>query len=152
QLAYLEVLHDAVGKRQTWPLQTTEGGRDDLSQRVAVIDGRELAQPCPIRESRQDLRRRLDRKPRLANATRTRQRHQRCPVEQRDDASDVVVTTHERRQLNRQVSRERAQRRQRRELPNETGTRHLEHALRTSEVAQRMFAKVDKLDAAVLQQ
>ena len=91
QLADLEVLDDALDHRQPRALDAPQRRGDDLRHGIAVVRGRELAEPRPVPEPGHDLRRHLDRQARLAHTAGADEGHQRRVVEHRDDPGHVVV-------------------------------------------------------------
>ena len=86
-------------------------------------------------------RRVLPTPPTPVSVTRRRPQHE---LRQR---RDLGLAADERRDLTRQVARQRVQRPQRRELRAPVPARHLEHRARRSQVAQPVLAQIDQLDS-----
>ena len=70
----------------------------------------------------------------ISGYPRSRQRHQTPPLQRLPKTRKLLPTAHERRQLHRQVPRERIQGLQRRELRPQIGMGHLEQSHRLGQI------------------
>ena len=106
----------------------------------------QLGQPDTVRESVEEMARRLEHQPRLARPTRPDQGDQPMLLEQGGDLAELLVTADEARQLYRQVRAARAERAERGERTREVLDDHLVHLLGSVDIAQAVGAQVDQLD------
>lgn len=116
-------------------LGKAHGGGDRARNKGVVVDRREVDEPRSVGETRQCLRRDLNRQPRFPDATRTGQRHHPRLPEQLRQLDQLLIAADELGHLGRQVPRKCIQGLQRWEVGWQLGMGDLKHALRGLQVA-----------------
>ena len=139
-----EVVAHALGQRPPRAWLHRQRGDDHLREQVGVVGRGELTQPHTIGEPGQHFRSDLEREARLAHTADPGQRHEPRLGECLRHPRDVVVAAHERRQLHRQVPRERVERPHTREVARQLRMHDLEHHLGATQVAQTLLAEIDQ--------
>ena len=103
---------------------------------------------APSRNSRQHLRRDLQRQAGLADPTHARQRHHPRLAQRGDRPVDLTLAADERTHLQRQVPRERIHRRQRRELrPPTPGAHTWNTRSARDKITQSVLTQIDEVHA-----
>ena len=119
QLLRLEELRQCLRHALARPGAHPEHRGERIDHVVGIAHRRQLDQPRTFTEPGQHLRRDLQRQTGLADPTHPRQRHHPRLAQRGHRAVDLTLPADERTRLQRQVPRERIDRRQRRELrPN----------------------------------
>ena len=139
-------LGDEIHDRDARAWLDTQGGGNDLEHGFRFARGRELAEPCPIPEVRQDLGRDLDREASLADAADTGEREQSPLTKRVRNVCDILVASDERADLCGEIARERVQRLQSWEVVVQLRMRKLEDALWPGQITEAMLAQVHQGD------
>ena len=110
ELLVAQVGDERLRQRRTRTRTHLKYRRHRIHHTVRVTHRLEFTQPGAITEARQQFRRDLEGEARLAYPTDTGQRHHRRHRQGVRDPFEIVVTSYEGTQLQRQVARERIER------------------------------------------
>ena len=120
----------------------TERSQHCRPDRILICDARELDEPHASGELLQQIRGHVERKSCLAHAAGSGQRHQSLRADEPSERGDVLVSSDERRDLDREVVRVRVEGLQLWVRRRQVGVDDLPHALRAAEILEAVHPEV----------
>ena len=142
RLAALQLLHQRVHERPAALLAQADRPGDGRGHELGIPHRGEVDPPHPAGMPVGGCGGALEREPRLSASSGAGQRDQSVVLDELGELGELRVARDERRQLHRQIVRERVQREQRREPIRQVRMTQLPYPLRTTEALEPVRAEI----------